>query len=122
MIAGLGRSPGEGNGHPLQYSGLENSMDRGAWEATVQGAEKSQTRPTFRRHLGSLTRDHTHILYTPRAEFNHSATREAPVTAYLVSTLLCGQPWIATFCPLDSNRIEHGRSQELKNLFVVFAV
>ena len=66
MIAGLGRSPGEGNGHPLQYSGLENSMDRGAWEATVQGAEKSRTRPTFRRHLGSLTRDHTRILYIAR--------------------------------------------------------
>ena len=34
---GLGRSPGEGNGYPLQYFGLENSMDRGAWQATVQG-------------------------------------------------------------------------------------
>ena len=31
LIPGLGRSPGEGNGYPLQYSGLENSMDRGAW-------------------------------------------------------------------------------------------
>ena len=31
LIPGLGRSPGEGKGHPLQYSGLENSMDRGAW-------------------------------------------------------------------------------------------
>ena len=36
-IPGLGRSPGEGNGYPLQYSGLENSMDRGAWQATVHG-------------------------------------------------------------------------------------
>ena len=34
-IPGLGRSPGEGNGNPLQYSCLENSMDRGAWQATV---------------------------------------------------------------------------------------
>ena len=33
-----GRSPGEGNGNPLQYSCLENSMDRGAWGATVHGA------------------------------------------------------------------------------------
>ena len=32
---GLGRSPGDGNGYPLQYSWLENSMDRGAWRATV---------------------------------------------------------------------------------------
>ena len=33
-IPGLGRSPGEGNSYPLQYSGLENSMDRGTWQAT----------------------------------------------------------------------------------------
>ena len=36
-IPGLGRSPGEGNGNPLQYSCLENSMDREAWQATVHG-------------------------------------------------------------------------------------
>ena len=38
------RSPGEGNGHPLQYSCLENPMDRGAWWAPVHGVTKSQTR------------------------------------------------------------------------------
>ena len=42
-IPGSGRSPGEGNGNPLQYSGLENPMDRGAWLAIVYGVEKSQT-------------------------------------------------------------------------------
>ena len=42
-IPGSGRSPGVGNGNPLQYSCLENSMDRGAWRATVQGVAKSQT-------------------------------------------------------------------------------
>ena len=36
-IPGLGRSPGEGYGYPLQYSGLENSIDRGVWQATVHG-------------------------------------------------------------------------------------
>ena len=41
---GLGRSPGEGNGYPLQYSCLENSMDRGAWWATVHGVAKSWAR------------------------------------------------------------------------------
>ena len=41
---GLGRSPGEGNGYPLQYSCLENPMDRGAWWATVNGVAKGQTR------------------------------------------------------------------------------
>ena len=39
-IPGLGRSPGEGNGNPLQYSCLGNAMDRGAWQATVDGAAK----------------------------------------------------------------------------------
>ena len=38
---GSGRSPGEGNGSPLQYSCLENSMDRRAWQAVVHGVEKS---------------------------------------------------------------------------------
>ena len=37
----LGRSPGEGNGYPLQYSCLENSKDRGAWRAAVYGVTKS---------------------------------------------------------------------------------
>ena len=41
---GSGRSPGEGNGNPLQYSCLENAMDRGAWQATAHGASKSQIR------------------------------------------------------------------------------
>ena len=39
-IPGSGRSPGEGNGNPLQYSCLENPMDRGAWQATVHGVAK----------------------------------------------------------------------------------
>ena len=43
-IPGLGRSPGEGNGNPLQYSCLENPMDRGAWWATVHRVAKSRTR------------------------------------------------------------------------------
>ena len=42
-ILGWGRSSGEGNGYPLEYSRLENSMDRGAWQATVRGVAKSRT-------------------------------------------------------------------------------
>ena len=42
-VLGSGRSPGEGNGNPLQYSYLENLMDRGAWEATVHRVTKSDT-------------------------------------------------------------------------------
>ena len=43
-IPGLGRSPGEGNGNPLQQSYLENPMDEGAWQATVHGVTRSRTR------------------------------------------------------------------------------
>ena len=43
LITGSGRSPGRGHGNPLQYSGLENPMDRGARQATVHGVTKSQT-------------------------------------------------------------------------------
>ena len=43
LIPGSGRFPGEGNGYPLQYSCLENPVDRGAWQATVHGVMKSQT-------------------------------------------------------------------------------
>ena len=42
-IPGSGRCPGEGNSNPLQYSGLENCMDRGAWWAAVHGVAKSWT-------------------------------------------------------------------------------
>ena len=42
-IPELVRSPGEGTGNPLQYSGLENSMDRGVWQATVHGVAKNWT-------------------------------------------------------------------------------
>ena len=40
LISGSGRSPGEGNGYPLQYSCLENPMDRGAWGATIRVVTK----------------------------------------------------------------------------------
>ena len=44
LIPGSGRCPGEGKGNPLQYSGLENPMDGGAWWATIHRVTKSQTR------------------------------------------------------------------------------
>jgi len=44
LISGLGRSPGEKHGNPVQYSCLENPMDTGAWWATVHGVTKSWTR------------------------------------------------------------------------------
>ena len=47
LIPGLGKSYGEGNGNSLQYSYLENSMDRGDWQAIVHGVAKSQTQPSY---------------------------------------------------------------------------
>ena len=46
LIPGLGRSSAEGIDYPLQYAVLENFMDRGAWQATVQEVAKSQTQPS----------------------------------------------------------------------------
>ena len=43
LIPGTGRFPGGGHGNPLQYSYLENSMERGAWQATVHGVTRSRT-------------------------------------------------------------------------------
>ena len=52
-IPGSGRSPGGGNGNPLQFSCLENPIDRGAWWAAIQGVTKSQTRLSM--HTLTLT-------------------------------------------------------------------
>ena len=56
LIPGSGRSPGEGNGNPLQYSYLENSMDRGAWQATVHGvASARHNLMTKQQHSNNAT-------------------------------------------------------------------
>ena len=60
MIPGSGRSPGEGNGNPLQYSCLENSMGRGTWKATVHGITK-ESDTTDR--LNSNSSKHSQIFY-----------------------------------------------------------
>ena len=54
LIPGLRRSPGEGNGNPLQFSCLRNPMHRGAWWATVRGVTKSQTRLSNSNNLDLL--------------------------------------------------------------------
>ena len=55
LIPWSGRSLGEGNGTPLQYSCLENPMDRGAWWATVHGVTENQTRPSLMLSPGSYS-------------------------------------------------------------------
>ena len=55
-MPGAEQSPGKGNGNPLQYSCLGNSMDRGGWRATVHGVEKSQTSLSNQEHTHTPTR------------------------------------------------------------------
>ena len=57
---GLGGSPGEGNGKPLQYSCLEDSMDRGAWWATMHEVAKNRTQVSVLAHTGARVHTHTH--------------------------------------------------------------
>ena len=52
LVPGLRRFPEDGNGNPLQYSYLENPMDRGAWWATVPGTAKSRTQVSTHAHTG----------------------------------------------------------------------
>ena len=62
LIPGLGRSPGKGNSYPLQYSGLENSMDRGAWKPTVHDIAKSQTQ-LHDFHILHKIEEHIYMLH-----------------------------------------------------------
>ena len=86
LIPGLGRSPGEGNGNPLQYSCLENSMDGEAWWATVRGVAKSQT----------WLSDFTHYIYI------HTHTRIYKIAIltgmrwYLIKVLIALPWWLVT--------------------------
>ena len=66
-IPGSRRSPGGGHGNPLQYSCLENPMDRGAWWATIHGVTKSQTR---------LKQLNVHTSWKQHKGFSHSGVAE----------------------------------------------
>ena len=72
-IPGLGRSPGEGNGNPLQYYCLENPMDRGAWQATVHGIAKSRTE---RLHFTYELKDFKCVDFKPYSYSNYLIFRQ----------------------------------------------
>ena len=71
LIPGLGRSPGGGHRNPLQFSCLENPMDRGAWQATVQSVTKSQTQ------LRPLSTQHTSIPHDKKKKLLMNLDRQS---------------------------------------------
>ena len=75
-IPGSGRSPGEGNGNPLQYSCLENPMDREAWRGTVHGVAKSQV-----WWSSTHTHTHTHTCSSPSWRHQTLSTAKAAPTS-----------------------------------------
>ena len=87
-ISGLGRSPEEGNGYPLQYSYLENSMDIKAWQATFHRVTKSWT------HLSNYTQTHLNwkilqfLFHPPSAFSNHMSNMFLSEFGFLVSFFL----------------------------------
>ena len=64
LIPGLGRSPGEGNSNPLQYSSLRNPMDRGAWWAIVYGVTKGLTRLSMHAYRKRTQKRLIEIIWT----------------------------------------------------------
>ena len=95
MIPGSGRSPGEGNGNPLQYSCLENPMDRRAWQATYSPwGRKSRTRLSDFTSLRKLLR-----LLPPRGS-SRNRNSEAKVVSYPMGDMKlddhsCKYSWFA---------------------------
>ena len=85
-IPGWGRSPGEGNGSPLQYSCLGNPMDRGIWQATVHGVTK-ESDTTEQLRACAHTHTHTHNIVAKQCKEFLSWFRYR--NAYLLQNLLC---------------------------------
>ena len=71
LIPGSGRAPGEGNGNPLQYFGLENPMDRGAWRVTAHGVAKNQTRLSNYTHFSVIWGWYTMFSYPESPQVHH---------------------------------------------------
>ena len=100
-----GRSPGEENGNPLQYSCLENPMDRGAWRATVHGVAKSRTR------LRDFTFTFFHIVITTMYNYYNYCVTLLWITKenLLCSTGNSTQPSVVTYM---------GRKSKIEGIYV----
>ena len=86
MIPGSGRSPGGGNGNPLQYSCLENFIDRGAWRATVHRVAKNQTRWSTHEHIDLKQKQQPRVSYPAKVTKSRTA---GPCTRGLLSLEVC---------------------------------
>ena len=111
-ISGSERSPGEGNGNPLQYSCLEKSMDRGTWQAPVHGVAESEMTEHTHTHNGSTSDIHfnnnssfTEHLLWPRLELNTShtcnpwTTRQGEHGCFHFTDAETEVQWSAVICP-----------------------
>ena len=88
-IPGLGRPPGEGNGYPLQYSCLKNSMDREAWWPTIHGVTKSQTQTRY-------TYTHKDLLYRTGNSTQYSNDLYGERILKMKDICTCGLPrWLS---------------------------
>ena len=111
-ILGMGRSPGSGNGNPLQYSCLKNPMDGGAWRATVQGVPKeSDTTEQLRVHacmchLQSSLYDSIHLHYYHHHNLHNNCLLLLlllQLLHILMSSCLCAYLCLILYDPLDPN-------------------
>ena len=116
LIPGSGRSPGVWNGNPLQYSCLENSMDREAWWPAIHGVAKSQTRLSdwvcARVHVHVHTHTHTHSIYTTpidRYFFKH----KVEFFMALISATVKNSMVTPTHCNGDFREIEAGQIRRM---------
>ena len=128
LIPGFGRSPGEGTGNPLQYSSLENPMDRGAWQARVNGITRSQT------HLSSTLKKGRDILGGPLVKTASTARGAGsipgsgrspgegtgnPFQYSCLENPMAGQAWQATVHGVAKFRIER---LHVHFLFIIYIV
>ena len=91
-IPGLGRSPGEGNGNPLQYSCLGNPMDRGAWRATAHGSQRVRDNQETKHVLKNIMyfKNHNHSIHFESWRLPSSVHKTSAIRAHwLKSTSDC---------------------------------
>ena len=103
MIPGWGRFPGEGNDNPLQYSCLENSMDRGAWWATVPHCLCACARARAHTHTHTHTHTHRHTHENFLFLFCHMSLTSCAPKHFKSERLAQGLHWVPSWCLTPSS-------------------